>query len=88
MIGGSLDAFIGAVHRKAAALDGEIELVCGAFSSDPKKSKATGEALYLNPHRVYGSYAEMIEKEKNLPALHLLIKIIHCIVQYLISIRW
>jgi predicted dehydrogenase len=68
MIGGSLDAFIGAVHRKAAALDGEIELVCGAFSSDPKKSKATGEALYLNPHRVYGSYAEMIEKEKNLPA--------------------
>jgi predicted dehydrogenase len=68
MIGGSLDAFIGAVHRKAAALDGEIELVCGAFSSDPKKSKATGEALHLNPHRVYGSYAEMIEKEKNLPS--------------------
>lgn len=68
MIGGSLDAFIGAVHRKAAALDGQIELVCGAFSSDPKKSKATGEALFLNPSRVYGSYAEMIEKEKNLPA--------------------
>jgi predicted dehydrogenase len=67
MIGGSLDAFIGAVHRKAAALDGEIELVCGAFSSDPKKSKATGKALYLDPSRVYGSYAEMIEKEKQLP---------------------
>jgi predicted dehydrogenase len=67
MIGGSLEAFIGAVHRKAASIDGEIELVCGAFSSDPKKSKATGEALYLNPHRVYGSFAEMIEKEKNLP---------------------
>lgn len=67
MVGGSLDAFIGAVHRKAAALDGEIELVCGAFSSDPKKSKDTGKALYLNPHRVYQSYAEMIEKEKNLP---------------------
>jgi predicted dehydrogenase len=67
MIGGSMDAFIGAVHRKAAALDGEIELVCGAFSSDPKKSKATGKALYLNPDRVYGSYSEMIEKEKALP---------------------
>ncbi len=67
MIGGSLDAFIGAVHRKAAALDGEIELVGGAFSSDPKKSKATGEALYLNPHRVYGSYAEMIEKREEPP---------------------
>jgi len=68
MIGGSLEAFIGAVHRKAAALDGEIELVAGAFSSDPKKSKATGDALHLNPHRVYGSYAELIEKEKNLPS--------------------
>ena len=67
MIGGSLDAFIGAIHRKAANLDGEIELVCGAFSSSPEKSKATGKALYLNPHRVYGSYEEMIKKEKNLP---------------------
>jgi predicted dehydrogenase len=67
MIGGSLDAFIGAVHRKAASLDGEIELVCGAFSSSPEKSKATGEALYLNPHRVYGSFAEMIKKEHDLP---------------------
>lgn len=67
MVGGSTDAFIGAVHRKAANLDGEIELVCGAFSSSPEKSKATGEALYLNPHRVYGSYEEMIRKEKNLP---------------------
>src|SRR5688500_19796024 len=68
MIGGGPDSFIGAVHRRAAALDGEIELVCGAFSSDPIKSKATGEALYLNPHRVYESYAQMFEKEKNLPA--------------------
>jgi predicted dehydrogenase len=68
MVGGSLDAFIGAVHRKAAALDGNIDLVCGAFSSDPKKSKATGKALYLDPKRVYGSYAEMIEREKKLPA--------------------
>jgi predicted dehydrogenase len=67
MVGGSLDAFIGAVHRKAAALDGTIDLVCGAFSSDPQKSKATGKALFLNPKRIYGSYAEMISQEKNLP---------------------
>ena len=67
MVGGSLDAFIGAVHRKAAALDGTIDLVCGAFSSDPQKSKATGKALFLNPKRVYGSYAEMISEEKKLP---------------------
>lgn len=67
MVGGSLDAFIGAVHRKAAALDGHIELVCGAFSSDPKKSSTTGKALYLNPKRVYGSYSEMILEEQKLP---------------------
>jgi predicted dehydrogenase len=67
MVGGSLDAFIGAVHRKAAALDGHIELVCGAFSSDPKKSSATGKALYLDPKRVYGTYAEMIQQERKLP---------------------
>ena len=68
MIGGSLEAFIGAVHRKAAAIDGEIELVAGAFSSNPEKSKTTGKALHLDPKRVYSSYAEMIEKEKALPA--------------------
>lgn len=67
MVGGSLDAFIGAVHRIAAALDGQIELVAGAFSSNPEKSKATGKALYLDEDRVYGSYEEMILKEKELP---------------------
>ena len=67
MVGGSLDAFIGAVHRRAANLDGEIELVCGAFSSNPQKSKETGKALALAPERVYGSFEEMITKEKNLP---------------------
>ena len=66
MIGGSLDAFIGAVHRRGSALDGEIELVCGAFSSNPEKSKATGKALYLPENRVYGSYEEMILTEKTL----------------------
>lgn len=68
MIGGGLDAFIGAVHRNAAALDQEIELVCGAFSSDPEKSRKTGESLYLNPSRTYDSWEEMIIKEKELPA--------------------
>lgn len=67
MVGGSLDAFIGAVHRRAAIMDGEIELVCGAFSSSPEKSKATGKALYLPDDRVYGSFEEMILKEKLLP---------------------
>ncbi len=67
MVGGGIGAFIGNVHRMAARLDGEIELVCGAFSSDPEKSKRSGAELGLPPDRVYGSYAEMIEKEKQLP---------------------
>lgn len=67
MVGGGIGAFIGNVHRMAARLDGEIELVCGAFSSDPEKSKRSGAELGLPPERVYGSYAEMIEKEKQLP---------------------
>ncbi len=67
MIGGGKDAFIGAVHRIAALMDGEIELVCGAFSSDASKSKLSGEMLYLPEDRVYGSYEEMILKEKELP---------------------
>lgn len=68
MIGGGRGAFIGAVHRMAAALDGQIELVAGAFSSDPEKSRLSGEDLYLDPARVYGSYTEMIEKERALSA--------------------
>jgi len=67
MIGGGRGAFIGAVHRMAAALDGQIDLVCGAFSSSAEKSKLSGEDLYLDPSRVYGSYKEMIIEEKNLP---------------------
>jgi predicted dehydrogenase len=67
MVGGGKDAFIGSVHRMAAALDGEIELVCGAFSSNPEKSKASGEALYLPADRVYNNFEEMILKEKALP---------------------
>jgi predicted dehydrogenase len=68
MIGGGAGAFIGAVHRMAAALDGECELVCGAFSSTPERSHASGEALYLPHDRVYGTFAEMILREKERPA--------------------
>jgi predicted dehydrogenase len=68
MVGGGEGAFIGGVHRMAAALDGQIELVCGAFSSDPAKSKRSGEALFLPENRVYNSFEEMILKEKKLPA--------------------
>ncbi|GAB3808783.1 Gfo/Idh/MocA family oxidoreductase [Spirosoma humi] len=67
MVGGGLDAFIGAVHRRAAAFDGEIELICGCFSASPDKSKATGHALYLPEDRIYASFQEMIEREKALP---------------------
>jgi predicted dehydrogenase len=68
MVGGGQNAFIGAVHRMAANLDGQIELVAGAFSSDSKNSKKTGEQLFLNPRRVYASYTEMAEREAALPA--------------------
>ncbi|QOI98071.1 MAG: Gfo/Idh/MocA family oxidoreductase [Flammeovirgaceae bacterium] len=68
MIGGGHGAFIGAVHRKAAALDGTLELVCGSFSSNPKTSLETGKALFLSENRVYPTYAEMIHAEKKLPA--------------------
>lgn len=68
MIGGGPGAFIGAVHRTAAAMDGFIELVCGAFSSDPAKSKTMAGELALPPERVYGTWQEMIETEALLPA--------------------
>lgn len=67
MVGGGRGAFIGGVHRMAAALDGQIELVCGAFSSNPEKSKASAADFFIAPERAYGSFAEMIETEKKLP---------------------
>ncbi len=67
MVGGGRGAFIGGVHRMAAALDSEIELVCGAFSSNPEKSKLSGEDLCVDSARVYGSFEEMILEEKKLP---------------------
>jgi predicted dehydrogenase len=68
MVGGGRGAFIGAVHRMAATLDGAIELAAGAFSADPEKSRLSGRDLFLPEERVYGSYREMIEKEKALAA--------------------
>ena len=68
MIGGGPGAFIGAVHRRAAELDGLAEIVAGAFSTDPAKSRAQGEALHLDPARVYGSYEEMAVAEAARPA--------------------
>ena len=68
MVGGGRGAFIGAVHRMAAALDSKIELVAGCFSADPEKSKLSGADLNLNPARVYGTYQEMVKAESALPA--------------------
>ena len=68
MVGGGRGAFIGAVHRIAANIDGQIELVAGAFSSDPEKSKASGADFFLSPDRVYGSYQELVTQEAALPA--------------------
>ena len=68
MVGGGEGAFIGGIHRMAAAMDGEIELVCGAFSSDPERSAQSGAMLYLEPERVYGDYRQMMSAEAALPA--------------------
>ena len=67
MVGGGPGAFIGAVHRQAAALDGETELVAGAFSSSPEKSRQQGVALFLDANRVYDSYQQMAKNERRLP---------------------
>jgi predicted dehydrogenase len=68
MVGGGRGAFIGAVHRIAANMDGQIELTAGAFSSDAEKSRASGQDLFLDPQRVYASYDEMVKREAALPA--------------------
>lgn len=67
MVGGGLDAFIGAVHRLAANLDGRYELVAGALSSTPEKAKASGAALGLAPERAYGTWQELLAAEKGRP---------------------
>ena len=67
MVGGGRDAFIGEVHRQAAALDSKIELVAGALSSTADKAKASGQDLGLPEDRNYGSWEEMLEREMNRP---------------------
>jgi len=67
MVGGGPGAFIGDVHRKAACLDGGVELVAGCFSRSADKSREMAAELYLDPARCYASYGEMIAAEKQLP---------------------
>jgi len=68
MIGGGKGAFIGAVHRMAANLDGLIELTAAALSSNPENAKKSGEEIFLSEDRTYTSYADMITAESKLPA--------------------
>src|ERR1700744_4595971 len=67
MIGGGKDAFIGAIHRLAANMDGLIELCCGALSIHPDVAVESGKMLFLPEDRVYLNYEEMIKKESALP---------------------
>jgi predicted dehydrogenase len=68
MVGGGSDAFIGSIHRLAAFMDGQIELVCGCFSIDPEKSLSSGKSYFLPDSRVYRTYRDMFEHEVQLPA--------------------
>ena len=68
MVGGGKDAFIGAIHRIAANMDGLIELSCGALSINPEIAQASGKELFLPAERTYLTWEEMIEKESALPA--------------------
>ena len=68
MVGGGKDAFIGAIHRLAANMDGLIELCCGALSINPEIAKDSGRSLFLPEDRIYLTYDEMITKESQLPA--------------------
>lgn len=67
MVGGGSDAFIGAIHRLAAFMDGQIELVCGCFSINPEISLSSGKSYYLPENRVYQTYEEMFASEVKLP---------------------
>lgn len=67
MVGGGSDAFIGAIHRRAAFMDNLIELVCGCFSADPAISGSSGQSYFLPNNRIYGTYHEMFEREAALP---------------------
>ena len=63
MVGGGAGSFIGPVHRMAAELDGAIELVAGAFSQDPERSRQAGVTYRISPDRAYTNYQEMMDRE-------------------------
>jgi len=67
MVGGGPGAFIGAVHRIAARMDDRFELVAGALSSNPERSRAAALELHIAPERAYGSFAEMAAAEAKRP---------------------
>ncbi|RYY40896.1 MAG: Gfo/Idh/MocA family oxidoreductase, partial [Sphingomonadales bacterium] len=67
MVGGGEGAFIGAVHRMAAALDGDYALVCGAFSSDAERGRRSGAALGVDPARAYPTLEALLAGEAALP---------------------
>ena len=67
MIGGGEGAFIGAVHRHAAGLDGNYQLVCGAFSRNEENNMRTASALNVSTSRTYDSWQTMLEEEAKLP---------------------
>jgi hypothetical protein len=67
MVGGGAGSFIGPVHRMAAELDGDIELVAGAFSQDPVRSRQAGETYHISPDRAYANYQEMMERGAQAP---------------------
>ncbi len=67
MVGGGSDAFIGAIHRLAAFMDNQIELVCGCFSVNPDVSLSSGKSYFLPENRVYKTYQEMFDGEAKLP---------------------
>ena len=67
MVGGGSDAFIGAIHRLAAFMDNQIELVCGCFSINPEISVSSGKSYFLPDNRVYQTYEEMFDNEVKLP---------------------
>jgi predicted dehydrogenase len=68
MIGGGSDAFIGAIHRYAFNMDGQVEIVAGALSINPEIAISSGHQLFLNEERVYTDYKTMLEKEATMPA--------------------
>ncbi|TWR29118.1 Gfo/Idh/MocA family oxidoreductase [Mucilaginibacter pallidiroseus] len=68
MIGGGKDAFIGAIHRIAANMDGQIELVCGALSMHADVAQESGRMLFLDPERIYNNYEDLFKAEAQMPA--------------------